>query len=132
MSETQVEQDAAGAVKVTRTISAPVLRVWETLVGPAGAEALLGTGAHLGSKGQSWQSEEGHRGVVRSYHPMEQLRFSWHESADAPNSLVAIDLRPDGDATAVDLEHDRVSGDVAAAEQRWHRALERFESAVLA
>lgn len=131
MSGTQAEQtDASSIARVSRTIAAPVLHVWETLVSPRGAEALLGAGANLGTKGQSWHSDDGHRGVVRSLHPLEQVRVSWHESQDAPTSVVEIDLIGDGDGTRVDLSHDRVRGDLSDDEQQWNAALDRFEEVV--
>jgi uncharacterized protein YndB with AHSA1/START domain len=132
MSETQVEQaDASTQVEVSRSIAAPLTHVWETLVSDAGAEALLGDGARFGTKGESWHSSEGHRGVVRSYHPMEQLRVSWHETEDAPMSMVQIDVQSAGSSTAVNLRHDRVRGDLDEDLQWWNEALDRFEKAVL-
>lgn len=131
MTEVQVEQSADAKSAVSRTIAAPPLHVWEVLVSPAGAEALLGHGASIGSKGQSWHNDNGAFGMVRSLHPVEQVRVSWHETPDAPRSVVAIDLAADGSGTRVDLAHDPVNGDVAADEARWHDALGRFEGVVL-
>ena len=131
MTETQVEQtEDAATVAVSRTIAAPPVHVWEVLVSPAGSEAILGQGATLGSKGQSWHSDEGSVGCVRSFHPVEQIRVSWHESPDAPRSVVEIELVPEGPSTRVDLRHDRVSGDLDSDEQRWSEALTRFEGVV--
>lgn len=131
MTEVQVEQSADAKSAVSRTIAAPPLHVWEVLVSPAGAEALLGHGASIGSKGQSWHNDDGAFGMVRSLHPVEQVRVSWHETPDSPRSVVAIDLAADGSGTRVDLGHDPVNGDVAADEARWHDALGRFEGVVL-
>ena len=50
---------------------------------PAGAEALLGEGATLGGKGEPYHCSDGTGGVLRSYHPLEQLRVSWHPAPDA-------------------------------------------------
>lgn len=133
MSETQVEQtEDAATVAVSRTIAAPPVHVWEVLVSPHGSEAILGHGANFGTKGQSWHNDEGALGVVRSFHPVEQVRVSWHETPDAPRSIVQIDLVPEGSSTRVELSHDRVSGDTASDEQRWTAALERFEGVVRA
>ncbi len=127
MTETQLEQtEDAATVAVSRTIAAPPVHVWEILVSPAGSEAILGHGATLGSKGESWHNDEGSLGVVRSLHPVEQVRVSWHETPDAPRSIVEIDLAPDGDGTRVDLRHDRVSGDLDSDEARWNDALGRL------
>lgn len=131
MSETQEQNDASSHVEVTRTIDAPVAKVWETLISPAGAEALVGHGALFGNKGESWHSEEGHRGVVRSFHPLEQLRVSWHETDDAPMSMLEFDLSSSEGTTSMFLRHDRVSGDLDADKDQWNQALERFEKVVV-
>lgn len=125
--ETEGEQDG---VQVVRTLDAPVAQVWQILISSSGAEALLGPGAAFGGKGEPWRSDEGPSGVLRSYHPQEQLRLSWHENPDAPASIVELDLADDGGATRVDLRHDRLDGDRSAYEQRWNGALERLDRAV--
>lgn len=131
MTETQAEQtEDAATVAVSRTIAAPPVHVWEILVSPPGAQAILGPGAALGSKGESWHNDDGALGVVRSLHPVEQVRVSWHEAPDAPRSVVEISLLPEGTGTRVDLRHDPVGGDLGTDERRWNDALERFEGVV--
>lgn len=126
--------DAATAsqpgVRVVRTLAAPVADVWRALVSPGGAEALLGPGASFGGKGEPWRSEDGPSGVLRSYHPLEQLRWSWHETPDAPASIVELDLSDDGGGTRVDLRHDGV--EPATYEPRWSEALDRLGSTISA
>lgn len=120
-------------VRTTLTVPAPISRVWEHLVSATGTEALLGSGAALGSKGESWHSTDGPHGVVRSYHPQEQIRVSWHADEDAPMSMVDLQLAPDGDgATRLDLRHDIDTDAHADMQQRWDDALGRFASGVQA
>ena len=121
-------------VHVTRSISAPVGAVWQHLVSPAGTSALLGAGAVLGSKGESWHSSDGPHGVVRSYHPLEQVRVSWHADEDAPGSLVDVHLFSEGDSTRVDLVHERLTNHEPPPGLRtlWEDALARFASAISA
>jgi uncharacterized protein YndB with AHSA1/START domain len=131
MAQSEVEVDAKqGGVQVVRTVDAPVAQVWETLISRTGAQALLGSGATLGGKGEPWHSDDGPSGVLRSYHPLEQLRLSWHRTPQAPASVVEIDLAEDAGATRIDLRHDRVDGDPAEHEQRWAEALDRLDRAV--
>jgi uncharacterized protein YndB with AHSA1/START domain len=131
MSASEVETDGKHAgVQVVRTVDAPVAQVWQTLISSSGAEALLGPGAVFGGKGEPWHSDEGPSGVLRSYHPHEQLRLSWHEAPDAPASIVELDLSDDSGATRIDLRHDRLDGDRSAYEQRWNGALDRLDQAV--
>ncbi len=129
MTASEVEPENDG-VQVRRTVDAPVARVWQTLISPSGAEALLGRGAAFGTKGERWHSEDGPSGVLRSYHPQEQLRLSWHETTDAPATVVELDLTDDEGGTVIDLRHDRVHGDAGTHLQRWNGALERLEQAV--
>ncbi len=123
--QTAGKLDAPPVVEVSRAVSAPLTHVWEVLVSPAGAEALLGEGARLGGKGEPYHCSDGVSGVLRSYHPLEQLRVSWHETPDSPPSIVEVDLRTDGEVTRLDLRQDHLStvSDVDALTARWNSAL---------
>lgn len=135
---TDTEGQAAGAasdgsgaptVRVARTVSAPLVHVWEVLVSPPGAQALLGQGAVLGGKGEPYHSADGTSGVVRSYHPLEQLRVSWHVTPDSPPSIVELDLAADGDgATRLELSQGHLWHGVDTEElsRRWSGGLERL------
>lgn len=128
----ELSSDASpGTVHVTRTVPASVEHVWEVLITRRGTEALLGPGAFLGSKGEPWHANDGCRGVVRSYHPLEQLRVSWHAHDDDPPSLVDLHLVPDGDGTRLDLVHEKLhdGDDSTGLRARWERALDRLAAA---
>lgn len=119
-------------VVVQRSVSQPVKEVWRLLATPAGAEALLGEGGLLGDKGDSWHATDGTYGVVRSYHPLEQIRFSWHAEPDAPKSLVDLQLlQQSEDSTVVEIRHEHIPGDwdVDAITQHWETALDRIAQA---
>ncbi|MFT3860606.1 SRPBCC family protein [Micropruina sp.] len=119
-------------VVVQRSVSQPVKEVWRLLATPAGSEALLGEGGLLGDKGDSWRSVNGTFGVVRSYHPLEQIRFSWHADDDAPKSLVDLHLvKQADDSTVVEIRHEHIPGgwDAQAIAQHWEEALDRIADA---
>lgn len=117
-------------VEVSTVVPLPVDKVWSALITRQGAEALLGSGAALGGKGEPWRSEEGTHGVLRSFHPLEQIRLSWHADDDAPSSLVDLQLHPEGTSTRLDLSHQHVPDDhTADLQQRWSAALDRLVSA---
>ena len=119
-------------VVVQRSVSQPVKEVWRLLATPAGSEALLGEGGVLGDKGDTWRSSNGTFGVVRSYHPLEQIRFSWHADDDAPKSLVDLHLMKQGDDATVDeIRHDHIPGGwvTDAITQHWVDALDRIADA---
>jgi len=121
-------------VRVSRAVPATVTHVWEVLVSPIGSQALLGAGAVLGAKGEPYHCADGTSGVLRSYHPLEQLRVSWHQTPDSPPSIVELDLRPDGDGTVLDLTHNHLSEgtDPGGLHQRWEAALDAVEAAARA
>lgn len=82
--ETTSPEGITTDLDVSLTVAKPLADVWSALMTPDGNSALLGDGGRLGSKGDDWRSTTGAYGVTRSFHPMEQIRFSWHADADAP------------------------------------------------
>jgi uncharacterized protein YndB with AHSA1/START domain len=124
--ESDADQLTAGRVAIARTVSQPAGAVWQALISPQGAGIWLGEGAVLGGKGESYHCADGTTGVVRSYHPLEQLRVSWHADDYAPASLIEVDVVPDGDSTTIRLHHDGISdaGQRAALETRWNSRLD--------
>lgn len=115
-------------IEISRVVPQPIDKVWQVLTTTAGAEALLGSGAQLGTKGQPWHSADGSHGVVRSYHPMEQVRITWHADENAPATLVDLQLTAEGDGTRMGLRHERIQ-DVALSQslqQHWEAALGRI------
>ena len=125
--------DAKGAldIEVTRVVPQPIDKVWQVLTTRAGAEAFLGSGARLGTKGEPWHSMDGSHGVVRSYHPMQQVRITWHADEHAPATLVDLQLTAEGDGTRMGLRQEHIC-DVALSQslqQRWEDALGRIGGA---
>lgn len=98
---------------------------------PHGAEALLGEGGQLGQKGEHWAAIDGTYGVTRSFHPKEQIRFSWHAEEDAPRTVVDLQLSGDAASTRLDLAHEHLpeDADVDALAARWQAALEAIAAA---
>lgn len=121
------EQDTG--LVVERSVSIPLKDVWDGLMTRKGAEALLGEGGELGLKGESWEAVDGSRGVIRSFHPMEQIRFTWRADADAPSTLVELDLTREGeDATHLKFTQTKLdaSADREALRAKWDQVLDRI------
>lgn len=119
-------------VTVSRSVSQPVKEIWKVLVTREGAEALLGVGGELGDKGDSWRAADGTYGVIRSYHPLEQIRFSWHAAEEAPKTVVDVQLTPSGEGeTTVEIRHEHIPiyFDANALTRKWERALDKLLSA---
>jgi uncharacterized protein YndB with AHSA1/START domain len=129
--EVPTDSVPAPVLEVSRALPQPVDEVWQVLTTPAGAEALLGKGAQLGGKGEPWRSVDGSHGVVRSYHPLEQVRLSWHSDEQAPATLVELHLFPEGEGTRLSLRYEQAA-DAELSEnlrQRWGDALGRIVAA---
>ena len=126
-SEAQPAGKPGGPLEVTasRQVAAPLAHVWEVLVSPQGAAALLGAGAVLGAKGEPYHCDDGTSGVLRSYHPLEQLRVSWHQAPETPATIIELDLRADGAGTALELRQDHLAegADLESLTARWTAAL---------
>lgn len=118
---------------VERVVPHPVPDVWKVLLTDDGTEALLGPGGKLGDKGHTWQANDGTHGVTRSFHPMEQIRFSWHRDEDAPATIVDLHLVPEGETTKLQLIHDHLdeSADREWLTRHWTDALARIEADAL-
>ena len=131
-SELITGDQSPAAVVVSRVVTCPAKRVWNELISTTGAETLLGPGARFGEKGQTWTSTNGRSGVVRTLHPLEELRFSLRQDASETPSLVQIDLVPSGENTTLTLTHSNLDGgiDQAGLTQRWQDALQRISDCV--
>ncbi len=118
-------------VHVRLMVSQPVGAVWRRLVSPEGAALWLGEGAILGDKGQSYHCTDGTGGVVRSFHPLEQLRLSWHQDGDSESTLIEVDVTPEGDRTRLRLWHEGLPEAARPELQvRWQHRLEALAQAV--
>jgi len=126
-----VEETETSSVTVSLVVERPLDEVWEALMKPHGAEALLGEGGQLGQKGEHWAATDGTYGVTRSFHPKEQIRFSWHAEEDAPRTVVDLQLSGDAASTRLDLAHEHLpeDADVDALAARWQAALEAIAAA---
>ncbi len=127
-----LENPVDTTVTVSRSVSRSLKDVWKLLVTREGAEALLGPGGELGDKGDSWHAADGTFGVIRSYHPLEQIRFSWHAADEAPKTIVDVRLRAAGDSeTTLEIMHEHIPSyfDAGKLSRRWETALEKLANA---
>ena len=94
-------------VSVSRTVAAPVEEVWDYLIG-RGLDVWLGDTV-LGNKGESYETADGVRGVVRSFHALETIRVSWQRPDDAHESSVQVAIAPAHPGTTVTFSHERLA-----------------------
>ncbi|MCL2736723.1 MAG: SRPBCC domain-containing protein [Propionibacteriaceae bacterium] len=134
MTESVTESQASVTTVVSRVVDYPVKTVWAALLSSAGQTALLGEGASLGDKGDTWKAADGTWGVTRSYHPCEEIRFSWHKDEESPKTWVEITLtQPSPSQTKIQISHDHSNADfdVAKVTAHWKAALERIAQVAL-
>ncbi|QCT39149.1 SRPBCC domain-containing protein [Arachnia propionica] len=119
------------SVAVTRVAPTQLEAVWRALMTPAGAQTLLGAGGQLGNKGESWKADDGTYGITRSFHPKEQIRFSWHASEGAPATLVDLRMRAVDGGTELTIVHGNLpeDADLEALRARWETTLEALITA---
>ena len=130
MTEQTADAQASVATVVSRVVDCPVKKVWAFLLSPEGQAALLGDGASLGDKGDTWKAVDGTWGVTRTYHPLEEIRFSWHKDEDAPKTWVEVtleELSPGHTKIQITHDHANVEFNVAKLTARWKAALERID-----
>ena len=130
MTEPITDAQASVTTVVSRVVEYPVKTVWAVLLSPEGQTALLGEGASLGDKGDTWKAADGTWGVTRSYHPLEEIRFSWHKDDDSPKTWVEVTLTALTSAqTKIQISHDHSNADfdVAKVTAHWKEALARID-----
>jgi uncharacterized protein YndB with AHSA1/START domain len=119
-------------VYVRRLVSGSASHVWQVLVSPLGTSLWLGHGAVIAGQGQPFVSDEGDAGLVRSFHPLEQLRLSWHCDLDQEPSLVELDLTPVAGGTRLRLWHEGLPPALRTPmQERWEQRLDHFAQACL-
>ncbi|MDR3070432.1 MAG: hypothetical protein LBU38_05425 [Propionibacteriaceae bacterium] len=126
-SDTQGETQGT-TVTVSQVVSKSLKETWKLIVSKEGNEALLGKGGIIGDKGDEWHSEEGTFGVIRSYHPLEQIRFYWYAAEGAPKTVVEVVLSADGEGTLITISHQRVPAyfDQTKLANRWQAAIDNI------
>ncbi|MDR2974875.1 MAG: SRPBCC domain-containing protein [Propionibacteriaceae bacterium] len=130
MTEPVADEQTSVTTVVSRVVDHPVKKVWGVLLTPEGQSALLGEGALLGDKGDTWKSVDGTWGVTRSYHPCEEIRFSWHKDDDSPKTWVDVtltELSPTQTKITISHDHAGVDFDVVKLTAHWKAALSRID-----
>ena len=134
MTEQIESEQTDTTVVVSRVVSHPLKSVWSVLMTKEGNEAILGPGGQFGGKGDNWEAADGTYGVTRSFHPLEQIRFSWHQDADSPRTMVDLRVSAHGDdQTLIEVTQSPVTEglDPDRLRARWDGVLARIENEAL-
>ena len=104
------------AARFTRRYDAPIEEVWHELTDPDSVAR--------------WLAPPPGVAVVRS-EPQRVVELDWSPAGE-PQSIVRIELRPDGARTLLVLEHSRIDATLGMRYVRdWFHALQRFETALV-
>ena len=125
---TPTEASPQDAIEVVQHVARLLGEIWARLTQREGIEAFLGEGAMLGTKGDPWRAVDGTYGVLRSYHPEQQIRVSWHADEHSTNTLVDLQMAAEGEGTLLTLRHENLTDNLDRAEltRRWDEALHRL------
>lgn len=129
-----VEGDAA-TIEFTRRFAATPQRVWSALTDAEELGLWLSEGSTFGdAAGGELTHDFGEGGVVtgtiKEWDPPSLLSYTW-VFPDGAESLLSLELSPDGDGTVVQLTHTRVPTQVAMGyTPGWHAFLDRIDAHV--
>lgn len=134
MSERPVglTQDVGWEVGASRTFPLSVEATWDLMVSPAGLAIWLGEGVRLPlAKGESYETEDGTVGEIRSVRPRDRVRLTWRPADRDQEATLQFALRetPTGCAIGFHAEHLVGAEDREAMRARLRGVLDRLGSA---
>lgn len=114
-------KDAGFEIGLSRTVDVPPDRAWAVIVSDVGVRTWLGDGVRLpAEKGRNYESVEGTRGQIRSYHASGRLRLtgqpaSWHHP-----TTVQVTVSERGGKSVIRFHQERLVDPAERARQREH------------
>lgn len=112
-------KDVGFNIGVSRTLPFPREVVWAAIMSPEGVALWLGEGATL-VKGERYETIEGTVGEVRSLHPFDRVRLTWHPRDWDHESTVQVAISASGAKTVLRFHQERLDGPEERARQRDH------------
>ncbi len=114
-------KDAGWQIGVSITVPRTAPEVWNWLVSPEGLTTWLGSGlAFVGEQGEPYVSEDGTRGELRSFRPLDRIRLTWQPPDWDHDSTVQIALEDKGDRTRIVFHQERLADAEERQRQRTH------------
>ncbi len=124
--------DGQFVVNVTRTVAAPVERVWEAWADAATLSKWFTTKqSHEFVEGGPYENADGDKGVFKKIVKHDRLHFTWENEKHCPGSLVIVQFLPKGkDKTTVAITHEKLPNKAGVDEMRegWSWALDSLKS----
>jgi uncharacterized protein YndB with AHSA1/START domain len=124
--------DGKFALNVTRTIAAPVERVWNAFADEKEMSTWFTTGhRHDFREGGSYSNGDGDKGKYTKIAPQERLHFTWENEKHCPGSLVIVEFMPKGaEKTTVAITHEKLPDKAGVDDMKtgWSWALDCLKS----
>ena len=115
MMPTGLTQDAGWEIGVSKTLPLPVDIVWEFIASPEGVARWLGEGTRLPTrKGESYETEDGIAGEVRSYRPGDRVRLTYG------TTTLQVAVSASGEKTVLRFHQEHLAGSAERERQRAH------------
>lgn len=124
-------QDVGWQIGVSRTLPAPLERVWDLLIGEP--VLWLGPGVVLPTEvGGTWAADDGTTGELRSRHEHDRVRLTWRPPHWAHDSTAQVALTPAPGGTTVRFHQERLADadERSAQREHWTAALDRLAAAL--
>lgn len=114
-------KDAGWQIGVSRTVDRPAAAVWDLLTGPEGVSIWLGPGVSLnGAAGQTYRTDDGTAGEVRSFRPLDRVRLTYRPAGWDHETTVQIAIQDKGPKTALRFHQERLADGEERERQRTH------------
>lgn len=117
-------------IGVRKTFPVGTGHLWEVLTTQPGLGYWLGTGIDSGfKKGDTYKTEEGTTGDIRSYEAGSLIRLTWQpKDLDAPSTL-QIRVLPAKKGSTLSIHHEKLQDGEQreAMRQHWAMVIEHFE-----
>lgn len=110
MSETTgLTKDAGWEVGVRTTVASPIEAVWEYLLGE-GLKVWLGDIDALPTeKGESFQTRDGVRGVIRGRTEGLRVRLGWQPEDWSHDTTLQLSIKEAATGTTIGLHHEKLA-----------------------
>lgn len=115
-------RDAGWQIGVSRTVAAPLEKVWDLLASPEGTAVWLSDGTRVSARPDApVLTTDGSTGETRGYHPFDRIRLTWQPPDWDHETTVQVALRSTGEGrTSIRFHQERLADAGEREQQRAH------------
>ena len=118
---------------VTRTINAPVEKVYAAWTSAAALDKWFGAGNKARVEdGGRLENADGNKGQFKRVRANKDIRIAWEDSQFTPGSVADVVFTPKGEKTGLLVTHDRIQtrAEADALRRGWGEAFDRLKKLV--